>query len=192
MPLAEKLARWRRPEWRKRTSSWDETQHDELTDLVHRQILRGLRYRDGPDDGGDGQSSENEHHHGDSPPSALAMLADGRRLQRIEARRCEALRTTRSPCLLCWTLPPQTWRCRKVPPFFQHISQHQRIAQQPHLGSDPRTNADVDPREGSVLMEPTPAGAIASCGARSHAPAMFVVSETEAAAIRAAFDRDGA
>ena len=40
-------------------------------------------------------------------------------------------------------------------------------------------------------MEPTPAGAIASCGARSHAPAMFVVSETEAAAIRAAFDRGG-
>jgi hypothetical protein len=40
-------------------------------------------------------------------------------------------------------------------------------------------------------MEPTPAGAIASCGARSHAPAMFVVYETEAAAIRAAFDREG-
>jgi hypothetical protein len=78
-----------------------------------------------------------------------------------------------------------------VPPFFQHISQHQRIAQQPHLGSDLRTNADVDPRERSVLMEPAPADAIASCGAGSHAPAMFVVSETEAAAIRAAFDRGG-
>jgi hypothetical protein len=33
--------------------------------------------------------------------------------------------------------------------------------------------------------------ALADCGPRSHAPAMFVVSEAEAAAIRAAFDRGG-
>jgi hypothetical protein len=58
-----------------------------------------------------------------------------------EAWRCEALRTTRPHCmplLDASSLPPQTWRCRKAPPFFRHISQHQRIAQQPHLSSDLR------------------------------------------------------
>jgi hypothetical protein len=33
--------------------------------------------------------------------------------------------------------------------------------------------------------------ALADCGPCSHAPAMFVVSETEAAAIRAAFEQSG-
>ena len=33
--------------------------------------------------------------------------------------------------------------------------------------------------------------ALADCGPRSHAPAMFVVSEVEAAAIRTAFEQSG-
>jgi hypothetical protein len=96
LTLAARSA-WRpRPEQRKQTLSWNETQYDELTDLVCRQILWGMRLCDGPDKSGDGQSSENEHRHWALPPSALAAPADRRRLPARNAPRSEAIHTRRS------------------------------------------------------------------------------------------------
>jgi len=72
------------------------TQRDELADFIHRWIAWWLRLRDEPDAGGNGQSGENEHRHWCSPPSALLVLADGRRLRQMSTPRSEALHTRSS------------------------------------------------------------------------------------------------
>jgi hypothetical protein len=96
--------------------------------VCHRHLFR-LRVprrhgRGAPDDGGDGQSSENELCHLGSPPPAPARLLTSGNLQGMEAPRSEALHTR-------WRWPDcgRAWRGGKKPAA-QRAAGHWEVAGQ--------------------------------------------------------------